>query len=376
VRIHAERKSLGSRVAGSFLILGTALMLAASSVAASASAGPIKKEIANCRASFNPYRYSQAQVSACGYKTFPRDTKRAMAGGGSVSTYKMNKMLVKTYTPPAGFRPATASNARLAEYGFPTRPANRKALAVWNREMTRWKGSATAPAFLAETHASADTESNNSWAGYVITAEPGGITSFTHAEGWYVEPSFGSSRCSSTTEVTWAGIGGWNGIPVAQNGTAWNSNGVDAHQAWWEVYPDNSLTTIPFYATAGSLFDASTRYLGNGYRFWFYNYGNNKTDVFDVTNITDYDGLSAEVVVERPIVGKSATNLANFGTLEVDESQANGEYLNTFSPNLNLTLGTWRHGVHMDSNTTGDDLADPSTIGSFGAFTVAQHNCN
>jgi hypothetical protein len=284
----------------------------------------------------------------------------------------MNGKTVKTYVPPAGFRPYHASNARLAEYGFPPRPASPASLAVWRTEMKSWKGSAPAPPFLMETHMKADTTYSNIWAGYVIQDLGGNF--FTHAEGWYTEPTIYGSRCSHTVEVSWAGIGGYGNGVLAQNGTLYDSSGAQ-HQAWWEIVPDYSIVPINFYGHPGYVFDASTRWLGNNaYRFWFYDYYSHTTDVFDVSSFR-YEPESAEVVIERPTVNNVPTNLSNFGTWSVAESQANGLDFNTYPPTSANSL-TIRHGVHMSSNTTGNDLADPGNIGSGGNFTVGQHNCN
>jgi hypothetical protein len=354
------------------LLLGTVLLLTTvignSGVsAAHRAAGP-----ANCNSSFDPYHYTRAAVSACGYKTFPRLATRSLPGGGSVYEYNMNGKTVKTYVPPAGFRPYHASNARLAEYGFPPRPASPASLAVWRTEMKSWKGSAPAPPFLMETHMKADTTYSNIWAGYVIQDLGGNF--FTHAEGWYTEPTIYGSRCSHTVEVSWAGIGGYGNGVLAQNGTLYDSSGAQ-HQAWWEIVPDYSIVPINFYGHPGYVFDASTRWLGNNaYRFWFYDYYSHTTDVFDVSSFR-YEPESAEVVIERPTVNNVPTNLSNFGTWSVAESQANGLDFNTYPPTSANSL-TIRHGVHMSSNTTGNDLADPGNIGSGGNFTVGQHNCN
>jgi len=351
------------------VVLPFTMVVANSGVsAAHLAAGP-----ANCNSSFDPYHYSQAAISACGYKTFPRLAARNLAGGGSVYEYNMNGKIVKTYSPPKGFRPYSASNARLAEYGFPPRPANPVALAVWRTEMRSWKGSAPAPPFLMETHMRADTKYSPNWAGYVIQDLGGNF--FTHAEGWYTEPTIYSSRCSKTVEVSWAGIGGWGTGVLAQNGTLYDSSGAANHQAWWEVVPDYAIVPISFYGHPGYVFDASTRWLGNNaYRFWFYDYYSHTTDVFDVSSFR-YDPESAEVVIERPSVNGAYTNLSNFGTWSVAESQANGAGFDTYPPTSGNSL-TIRHGVHMSSPTDGNDLADPSNIGSGGYFTVSQHNCN
>lgn len=328
---------------------------------------------ANCNSSFDPYSYSQAAVSACGYRTFSMLATKAMAGGGTEHEYNMNGHMVKTYTPPKGFRPYTASNARLAEYGFPARPSNAASLARWRTEMRNWKGSAPAPRFLMETNMRSDTTYTPNWAGYVIQDLGGNF--FTHAEGWYTEPTIYSSRCSHTVESSWAGIGGYNTSILAQNGTVYDSSGSANHQAWWEIVPEFAMVPINFFGHPGYLFDASTRWLGNNaYRFWFYDYKTATTDVFDISDF-NYEPESAEVIIERPTVNGSYTNLSNFGTWNVAEAQANEQNFDTYPPTSGNTL-TIRHGVHMSSRTDGNDLADPSNIGSGGSFTVSQHNCN
>ena len=299
----------------------------------------------------------------------------------------MNGMTVTNLIPPPGFRPETASAAQLDEYGFPPRPTDPTLLASWQKEMSGWTGAAPPTPFLTETHTqvTANTETSDIWAGYVITAEPNSLYWFSQAEGWYYEPTFGPSRCANTSEVTWAGLGGYrnpyNSGYLAQDGTAWNSSGADNHQAWWEIVPHNALTPIGYYATPGVIMDVSVRNITNGFRFWFYNYAGQSM----AFNVTKYGGFalaqSAEVVIERPTVNGTPTNLANFQTLRVYESaaasQGNSEVtFDHFPPNVDPTTGLWRHGVHMISNTTGRDLADPTDIFSSGAFDVMQNNCN
>lgn len=369
-----RRPSLQAHRRRSLMVIGLAAVLAMTPVVASASTTHAAVGPADCNSSFDPYQYSQAAVSACGYATFSRLSTAALTDGGSTVQYNVHGAIVRTFVPPAGFRPETASDAQLDEYGFPPRPTDSTSLAAWQAEMSRWQGSAPPPPFLAEANVSADTEYSPNWAGYVIESLPQDITIFNHAEGWYVEPSLGSSRCSSNSVVTWAGLGGWNTSGgLAQNGSGINVPGLGAHQAWWEIVPGYNIVPANFHAHAGYLFDASTRSLGTGYRFWFFDYYTNTSDAFDVSS-TVSNTNSAEVIVERPKIGNSFSNLSNFGTLTVSESQANGNNFDSYSPNNN-SLG-WRHGIHMVSNTTGDDLADPSSISRPGTFTVKQNNCN
>jgi hypothetical protein len=295
------------------LTVGTAFVAAGGSEAqAPAIPGP------PCNSSFNPYHYTEAQVRACGYATFPMVAAANLADGGSAVEYNVKGVMVKNLIPPAGFQPESATAAQLDEYGFPPRPTDPTLLTRWQQEMSGWRGAAPPSPFLAETHLQVTADSvygNNIWAGYVITAQPGSISAFSHVEGWYYEPTFGPSRCSPTTEVTWAGLGGYvdpyNGGWLAQDGTAWNSSGVDLHEAWWEIVPENNLTAINYYATPGVIMDVSVRVISGGFRFWFYNYAGTSM-AFDKPFAQATNSLSAEVIVERPTVGNAPTNLANF----------------------------------------------------------------
>jgi hypothetical protein len=336
--------------------------------AGAASAAP-RATTLDCNSSFDPYAYTQAQVSACGYQTFAQTSVTAMVGGGSSYQYTVNGVTVAFLVPPANFHPATATAAQLDEYGFPAKPAasDTSDLTTWTKQMTGWKGAVTPPPFLAVSNTTANTVYTQNWSGYAVT---GGQGTYTHAEAWYVEPSFGGSVCSTNAEVTWAGIGGYYGSSddLGQNGTAHNVPGVGNHQAWWEIIPFYSIVPINFYGHAGYLFDASTRWLGNGYRFYFYDYYSGTTDALNVDDAA-YSGDSAEAIAERPKVGNSFTNLSNFGTLEFQSTQANGVGLDQYSGS-----GP-RHGVHM-VDSGGKDMADPSDITGGGSFGVSQKSCN
>ncbi|MBV9094130.1 MAG: hypothetical protein JO132_09675 [Streptosporangiaceae bacterium] len=379
---NAGRRRRGMRLF-TFMVIICALTVTAVWAAAGVSkAQPLAASGPACNSSFNPYRYALAQIRACGYAIYPVLATVDMPGGGSAVEYKMKNAMVRNLIPPPGFRPESASAAALDEYGFPARPAQAARLSLWRREMSRWRSAVPPTPYLAETktRVTADTESSYNWAGYVISAPSGGSSSFSQAEAWYYEPTIAAGSCSPASEVTWAGLGGWSGDTLVQGGTAWNSSGVDAHEAWWEIVPFNNLTPLNYYATPGQEFDASVTATGSGYSFWFLNYATGQSDAFDVAYPGAGNGLSAEVVVERPTIGTSLADLADFQTLQVAQSQAwlngsaDGETFDTFPPQADPATGLWRHGVHMES-TAGTDLADPSGIQAGGAFQVTQHSC-
>ncbi len=385
-------------------VFSALIATAIGAVSASALAS-VQQSSAPCGVSFDPYNYTPAQVAACGYPVYPAQQTVTLApilsggsgsdsGSGSAVVYKMgNGVTAEQLVPPAGFRPETASAAELNEYGFPPRPSGGAALARWQEEMSKWRGSAPPAPFLtvapAHTHtqsAQSDTPSpSGNWAGYVTESTS---ETFDHAEGWYYEPQRYSSVCTNPDESTWAGLGGWNSGDdvLAQNGTAIGVPGISDHQAWWEFYPYNSMVPINFSATQGALFDASVRYLGDSggqedeYRFWFYNYANNQTDAFNAYVSSVSGGViygapsyTAEVIIERPTVNNQLTYLLNFSSLAVSQAEANGITFDNY-PQF-WTNGEIRHGVHMKNFSTGDMLADPSALGSDGSFIVTQDHC-
>ncbi|HXM54801.1 MAG TPA: G1 family glutamic endopeptidase [Candidatus Dormibacteraeota bacterium] len=280
----------------------------------------------------------------------------------------MEGVQVSILMPPAGFNPATATDAQLDEYGFPPRPTDQDALDEWVSDMSAWTGAADVPGFLAGAPASADSVSSSNWSGYAVTESAG---TFTHAEAWYFEPTFGSSVCQHNSEVTWAGIGGYSSSTLAQDGTAHNVPNVANHQGWWEIVSatsDTHIVSANIQGHPGFTFYASTRKVSGGFRFFMMDFqSGHSVTIFART--THYDGSSAEAIAERPKVNGSLTNLSNFGTLTMRRTQANGHGLDTFSPDGH------RHGIHMVNPSNGDDLADPSGISSVGHFTITQHHC-
>lgn len=362
---HARRRPARklAALAGAALVLPLSAAVVNPAIASSATAPP------DCNSSFNPYSFTPEQLSTCGITTFPQASTNGLAAGGSAVNYTVNGALVQILIPPAGFDPSTASAAQLDQYGFPPQPKDPAAVAQWQAMMSTWAGSAPAPPFLAETTATSDTQFSRNWSGYKVTGPSG---QFTQASADYNEPTFGSSRCTTNEESTWAGIGG-NGStdPLGQAGTAHNVAGLANHQAWWEVVPGVAMTAINLTTAAGHHFFASTRRITGGYQFFVEDVTTNSSQVLNVM-INNYSGDSAEAIAERPTLNGQPTNLSNFGTLTFTQSLANGNGINTYDPQ------GIRHGVHMtsDGSSTGTDLADPSAIGSSGSFTDTQNSCN
>jgi hypothetical protein len=231
--------------------------------------------------------------------------------------------------------------------------------------MASWRGAAQPASFdVVDPMVRMDTVYFSNWSGYAVTGSAG---AFTHAEAFYVEPTIHASQCSTTSESMWAGIGGYSGDALGQDGTAYNEPGLGNHQSWWELVPGNGPHAMSLYGHPTYEFDASTRWLGGAYRFYIYDYYTGHSQVKDVSTST-YSGRSAEGILERPKVNGSLTNLSNVGTVTFYDTYANGKGFDTWSP----TGG--RHGIHM-LDSTGYEMATPSSIYTGGYFTVTQNRC-
>ena len=95
------------------------------------------------------------------------------------------------------------------------------------------------------------------------------------------------------------------------------------------AYPKAAVSACGYQTLSRTAVHApSTRWLGNGYRFYLYDYGMGTTDAFNVSSST-YSSDSAEAIAERPTINGSFSNLSNFGTMTFSETQANGVGMNS-----------------------------------------------
>jgi hypothetical protein len=125
------------------LIAATAALAAAGVLPAVGTASPSlavtrphTSAVSRC-ASLRSYRASRSRLTACGDHIYSLQAVRPLAGGGSSYRYDVDGLSVAMLVPPAGFNPLTASAAKLAEYGFPTRPRRGRALRSWLFSMRR-----------------------------------------------------------------------------------------------------------------------------------------------------------------------------------------------------------------------------------------------
>jgi hypothetical protein len=156
-------------------------------------------------------------------------------------------------TLPAGFNPVTATAAQLNEYGFPPRPSNASALAVWENAMkhavTRISTPYSTSGPSALPLAGSIGQIPSPWAGYQANSSNNSDVHFTDAL-----VQFGVPRVPSDSSITsysqtdpqvgfWVGLGGLLG---SEGGNLWQagvlavSEKTPQYYTFWEYAPHES----------------------------------------------------------------------------------------------------------------------------------------
>ena len=168
-----------------------------------------------------------------------------------------------------------------------------------------------APMRFVVQHEDGSVESTN-WSGYAVTG-----TSFTSAEGSWIEPNI-TCNSSSDTELAafWVGLDGYNDNTVEQTGTlAGCVNGSIEHIAWYEFYPKEAIVEIPSVTVnPGDKISTSVKYSLKKFTLTITNETTGKKYTTRGTQ-SGTQRASAEWIAEAPCcVGNNVYPLPNFGT--------------------------------------------------------------
>jgi hypothetical protein len=213
----------------------------------------------------------------------------------------------------------------------------------------------------------AGTVCSTNWSGFAVTG-----SGFTDAKGSWKVPSV---TCSSSTTYSsyWVGIDGYSSNTVEQTGTDSDcSSGHGVYYAWYEFYPNPSITINGFTVRPGDTITAEVTYSGGVFM----------TTIKDGSQSFSTQGTvsgaarsSAEWIVERPALCNGhhckLTSLSNFGTVSLGTdytgiSQTNYAAVNGGSL---ATIGSYGsaniHRITMVNNS-GATLALPSVLSGDG----------
>jgi hypothetical protein len=207
---------------------------------------------------------------------------------------------------------------------------------------------------------------SNDWSGYCVASnlvnpEP----SVTSVNGSWTVPTVKISATDSYSAI-WIGIGGQFDDSLIQVGTEQDSKkGLAAYSAWYELLPYNPITIDSIDVSQGDQIEASISLFAPNTTAW-------SMKIEDITNGQSFENnltyassmLSAEWIVERPLVGVRLSNLADFGQVEFTRCT---ETINGKDGNIN----TFPHAQVRMINRSNADLVHVSSLTSGGlSFTV------
>lgn len=208
--------------------------------------------------------------------------------------------------------------------------------------------------------------SSLNWAGYVVNSTNGGVSDVS---GSWTVPSLVCSG-GSTYAAFWVGIDGFTSSTVEQTGVvAECSHNSASYSAWYEFYPNPSVTITSMTVSAGDTITAEVSYSTTG------GFTTTITDGSQIAtasaSVSGAARNSAEWIVERPALCSAVvcrlTTLANFG------SAAFGSDTATIGGTTNA-IGSFQiqdiQSVAM-VDSSGTVLAQPSPLSSGGSFTVS-----
>lgn len=292
--------------------------------------------------------------------------------------------------PPAGFNPLTATAAQLAAYGFPPRPSNAAALALWDNAMvhaTTWEpGPAATSTPTTVTPDGAIGQERTNWAGYEANSDNNGGAQFTDALVQFTVPRvpanshYTSYSPSDPMDAYWVGQGG-----VSEDGGAlWQAAllAVSEQTPYYVfAYEYAPVDVKAIRITSVSITAGQTAYLEVWYTQNQGDYGH-----FWVENITTgHYADTPETQIEAPVYdsfecvaewpqGKGSAYLPNFGSMTFDSCSAaeNGShYFETINGFNYIQDGDWCSNFK-------DRVQYPEALAAAGDFVVkyqAYNNC-
>ena len=330
-----------------------------------------------CSKMFDPYKVKTAVVRSCGNEVVPRGSVTSLPGGGKAYAYPGAGL---TFTvPPAHFDPLKASDRRLSEYGYPTR---HQLGASWFGVVRHMRHPVVPPPYLVvlpRVHTPAPRRGpaplltqgrpcsgdnlSECWGGYDVEGH-----TYTSVDSKWWEPTFvADNSCQTTAFGQWVGLGGINANKLGQDGTVFNASDAGAHQAFIAKVTSTDpgdVVPVDLYATPGQQFFAETSWDSGNSRYDFVLVNEHTGDSLTPhsSQVSGYDGSTAEVITEDPLIDGQWTDLSDFGHFLVNNDEAG--YGNTPPVPFNQLTNE----VNSISNAfTGNAMAGPGNFISGGS---------
>jgi hypothetical protein len=170
---------------------------------------------------------------------------------------------------------------------------------------------------------------SSNWSGYAAT---GGTGAFRSVSASWTEPTGTCTSRRDQYSSFWVGLDGYSSGSVEQTGTDVDCAGRTAeYYGWYEMYPAYPVT-FPSTVRPGDHLSASVTFSGAAtYTLVL----KDSTRGWTQTVVKNQSGLarsSAEVIVEAPSSSSGVLPLADFGTVSLSASKANGAALGTLRP--------------------------------------------
>jgi hypothetical protein len=303
------------------------------------------------------------------------------AKGTTMVTITLEKdAKIKTFSPPRGFDPLTASAQDLAQAGFPPRPTDTALLARYQRFFNQTKGKFqyVEPTFRVDPTKStrvnkgsrmgAGTETYDNWSGGVVYAPSG--QSFKWVQGdWIVPNVYPTAQNTWQYCANWIGLDGDGSGDVCQAGMICavfesGSSITRSIYPWHEWYPSSWVEITNLAISPGDLVTmliCSTQGAGSTTAMiYFGNHTSGVSTSYEITapSGTKLAGNSAEWIVETPVVNGVLTDMPDYGQVFFSTCEAylvNGSVVNGGTGNnINLV----QNGVTLSTGT----LVTPTII--------------
>jgi hypothetical protein len=201
---------------------------------------------------------------------------------------------------------------------------------------------------------------STNWSGYADTGSTGSVT---YVSGSWTVPSLTCSSSGTQYVAIWVGIDGYSSSTVEQTGIMGEcSNGAASYFAWYEFYPNPSVTISGFTVKGGDSITASVSYSGGVFTTTITDGSESYSATGTVTNAARN---SAEWIVERPALCIGAhctlTTLANFGSATFTSASAT-------VGGTDGSISSFKDvAITMVASSSGPILAQPTSLSTDGS---------